>query len=62
MARKPLTCVGYIKLKDGRTIPIEDMTTEERTRVKKSMEERLSRVMSEYYTNHPDEFERLVSL
>ena len=55
MERKPLTCSGYITLKDGRTIPIEEMTPEERERVNKSMNERLSRVMSEYYSNHPDE-------
>lgn len=59
MARKPLTCSGYIELKDGRTIPIEEMTPEERERVKKSMSERLGRVLSEYFTQHPDEFEAL---
>lgn len=59
MARKPLTCVGYITLKDGRTIPVEDMTAEERERVNKSMNERLSRVMSEYFRLHPEEFEKI---
>lgn len=59
MARKPLTCVGYIILKDGRTIPVEDMTAEERERVNKSMNERLSRVMSEYFRLHPEEFEKI---
>ncbi len=59
MARPPLTAVGYIHLKDDRVIPIEDMTSEERERVKNSMEERLSRVMSEYYRIHPDEFKSL---
>lgn len=59
MVRKPLTCAGYITLKDGRTIPVEDMTAEERERVNKSVNERLSRVMSEYYSLHPDEFEKL---
>ena len=59
MARKPLTCVGYITLKDGRTIPVEDMTVEERERVNKSMNERLSRVMSEYFRLHPEEFEKI---
>lgn len=59
MARPPLTAVGYIHLKDDRVIPIEDMTAEEKERVKKSTSERLSRVMSEYYRQHPDEFELL---
>lgn len=59
MAREPIKCVGFITFKDGRTIPVEDMTPEERERVKKSMNERLSRVMSEYFTRHPDEFEAL---
>ncbi len=59
MAREPITCVGFITFKDGRTIPVEDMTAEERERVKYSMNERLSRVISEYYMLHPAEFERL---
>ena len=60
--RPPLTVVGYIHLKDGRTIPVEEMTLEERVRVNKSMNERLSRVMSEYYSLHPEEFDRLQGL
>lgn len=59
MARKPLTCVGYITLKDGRTIPLEEMTDKERERVNNSMNERLSRVMSEYFRLHPEEFEKI---
>lgn len=59
MARPPLTVVGYIHLNDGRTVPVDEMTTEERERVKSSMERRLSRVMSEYYRLHPDEFEKI---
>ncbi|MFR7854754.1 MAG: hypothetical protein ACLU40_03950 [Acutalibacteraceae bacterium] len=56
MARPALKCRGFITFKDGRCIPIEEMTEDERERVSKSMNERLSRVMSEYYTNHPEEF------
>lgn len=59
MARKPLICVGYITLKDGRTIPLEEMTDKERERVNNSMNERLSRVMSEHYRLHPEEFEKI---
>ena len=59
MARAQITCVGFITLKDGRTIPVEDMTPEERERVKKSMSDRLSRVMSEYYSNHPEDLKAL---
>lgn len=55
MAREPIKCIGFITLKDGRTIPLEDMTPEERERVKKSMSERLSRVMSEHFSNHPED-------
>lgn len=60
--RPPLTVVGYIHLKDDRIIPVEEMTPEERARVNKSMNERLSRVMSEYYSLHPEEFDKLHSL
>ena len=59
MARPPLTVVGYIHLKDDRVIPIEEMTAKERERVKNSTGERLSRVMSEYYRLHPEEFEKI---
>ncbi len=58
-SRPPLTVVGFIRLKDGRTIRVEEMTDEERARVRKSMNERLSRQMSLYYSQHPDEFDRL---
>ncbi len=56
---KPLTVVGYMHLKDGTVKRIEELTTEELARCKKSMCDRLSRVMSEYYSLHPDAYERL---
>lgn len=57
-----IKCVGYIRLKDGRTVPLESLTPEERKRCMKSMAERTCRVMSEYYAQHSDEYEKLKSL
>lgn len=53
------TCVGYMHMKDGRIVPVEELTPEEKERCRNSMAERSSRVMSEYYANHPDEYAKL---
>lgn len=45
----------YITGLDGVTRPFDELRPEER----QSMSERLSRVMSEYYSKHLDEFEKL---
>ncbi|MBR2410163.1 MAG: hypothetical protein IKB08_00400 [Clostridia bacterium] len=40
-------------------VPLHSLTEEELTAVKKSMREKLSRGMSEYYSIHPEEYSAL---
>lgn len=56
MAGKPLKVIGKVLLKDGTVKPIEDLTSEELARVNKSMSDRLSRVMSDYFHNNPEAY------
>ena len=42
-----------------RTVPIEELTSEEREYSSKKMAERLSRTMSNYYANDREAFDRL---
>ena len=57
MAGSPLKVIGKILLNDGTIKPIEDLTEAELGRVNKSMSERLSRRMSEYFHNNKEEYE-----
>lgn len=54
-----LSFVCYMILEDGSTVPFEDLTEEQRQRFRESAKERLSARMSDYYTQHPTEFEAL---
>ena len=57
--RKELGFVCYMILEDGSTVPFEDLTEEQRRRFRENAAEQLSQRMSDYYTQHPEEFERL---
>lgn len=61
--RKPrkgdLTFVCYVLKENGEAVPFEALTEEEREQLRQNMARRLSRAMSDYYTQHPDEFSRL---
>lgn len=57
--RKELTCVSFVVFPDGRTVPVGELTEEERAQWHRSMSERLSEAMSDYFTQHPEEFARL---
>lgn len=59
MANRKLTCVSYIIMPDGTTKLLEELTDEERAQWQRNMRERLSETMSDYYTQHPDEYRRL---
>lgn len=54
-----ITYACFMHMKDGRIVPLEELTPEEKERCMNSMAERSSRVMSEYYSNHPEEFDKL---
>lgn len=64
--RKPrkddLTFACYLILEDGTTLPWEETTEEQRNRFRENAIKRLSQVMSDYYTQHPDEYARLPDL
>lgn len=57
--RQEITCRSFVIMPDGRTVPVEELTEEERAQWHRSMKERLSEAMSGYYTQHPEEFARL---
>lgn len=57
--RPPLTCVSYVIMPDGRTVPVKDLTPEERAQWQENMRRRAAEAMNAYYTQHPDEFARL---
>lgn len=50
---------GFMILEDGSTAPLEALTEEQLRRFRERSAARLSRAMSEYYTQHPDEYARL---
>ena len=59
LAVEPIKVVGRIILSDGTTKALEELTKEELGRVNNSMSERLGRVMSSYYHNHPEAYKLL---
>lgn len=54
--KNDITCVCYMIMPDGRTIPFEELTAEERAEWKKRVLQRLSDGMSAYYTQNPEEY------
>ena len=64
MARRKddITVVGYLILEDGRIIPWDERTTEQDRRFRENATKRLTQVMSDYYTQHPEEYAKLESL
>lgn len=44
---------------DGRTVPVEALTDDERAQWQANMRRRLSENMSDYFTQHPEEYARL---
>ena len=61
--RKPrkddITVVCYLILEDGTTVPWEETTEEQRQRFWRNAAKRSSEALSDYYTQHPDEYARL---
>ena len=64
--RKPrkddITVVGFLILEDGNVIPWEERTPEQDRRSRENATKRLTRTMSDYYSQHPEEYARLPSL
>lgn len=57
-----LSFVCYVILEDGRNVPFEELTPEEHQRFRENAAKRLSDRMSAYYTQHPEEYQKLKSL
>ena len=57
--RKELTFAGFVIFPDGRTVQVDELTPEEYAQWQANMLRRLSENMSDYYTQHPDQYARL---
>ena len=56
MARgAPIKVIGYLCMPDGSVKRMEELTEEEMNNYRREVTHRLSRVMSEYYRQHPEE-------
>ena len=53
--KSDLSFVCYVLI-DGQTIPVDEMTDEQRERWQQGMSRRLSENMSFYYAEHPEEY------
>lgn len=56
--RNEISVVGFMILEDGSTVPFEDLTEEQREAWRANCCKRLSERMSDYFTNHPEEYAR----
>lgn len=54
-----ITVRGFMILEDGSIVPVEDLTQEQIERFQERSAKRLSRTMSEYYSQHPEEYAKL---
>lgn len=59
MARKELTGRCFIEINGAAPVPFDSLSAEEKARVMDIWSERLSRTMSAYYTNHPEEYSKI---
>lgn len=58
-AKRPeITVCGFV-LQESGPVPLEALTEEQRASWNERMCQRLSEGMSDYYTQHPDEYARL---
>ena len=58
-AKKELTCVSFVIMPDGRTVPADELTAEEHAQWQENMRRRLSENLSDFYTQHPELYARL---
>ena len=59
MKRPPLTARCFVMM-DDKTVEWDDMTDQEESQLRERWSERLSSTMSDYYSQHPDEYKRLL--
>ena len=56
--KSDLSFVCYVLI-DGQTIPVDELSDEQRERWQQGMSQRLSENMSFYYSEHPEEYTAL---
>ena len=59
MARKELTGRCFIEINGAPPVPFDSRSAEENAIVMEIWSERLSKTMSAYYTNHPEEYSKI---
>lgn len=59
MANKKLGYVLYVLQEDGSAVPLDSLTPEEKEQLRQNITQRLSERMSDYFTQHPEEYIRL---
>ncbi len=57
--KNEITVVGFLIREDGSRVPMEEITPEEREAWETACCQRLSQRMSDYYTQHPEEWAKL---
>jgi len=57
---QPLTVKGFMQYEDGRVVPWDELSFEERLRINKTWINRLEQTMGTYYRQHPDELKALL--
>ena len=62
LRKDDIEVVGYLILEDGSIIPWEERTPEQDRRFRENATKRLTAAMSDYYTQHPEEYAKLRSL
>lgn len=59
MSKKEITFSCHLIKEDGTTVNFEDIPPDELAKVKRNLGQRMANAMSEYYSQHPDEFAAL---
>ena len=59
MSKKEITFSCHLIKEDGTTVNFEDLPPDELAKVKRNLGQRMANAMSEYYSQHPDEFASL---
>ena len=54
--KNEITVRGFLILEDGRTVPWEETTEEQRERFRENAARRGTERLSDYYTQHPEDF------
>ena len=62
LRKDDIEVVGYLILEDGSIIPWDERTPEQDRRFRENATKRLTAAMSDYYTQHPEEYAKLRSL